>query len=244
VDTPHGNTVAWRYMPLEAFLDVLVHSRLFFCNSKRLPDKFEGSIPRRSRDAERARLAADGLAGRNLDEAMVDWEYVGHLLAQGSLINCWSLSPRESYALWKVYLAGSNAGVAVRSTVSKLRRALEEGGDAFPEDVFIGKVRYSDFIEPGQLNRFTAITTKHPAFQYESELRLIVLGYPKSEGGEDLPYNYSLGRYVQVDLDSLVERLHVSPFAGSWFDETIKKAVAQLSPLLVDRIVTSEMHDY
>ncbi len=34
------------------------------------------------------------------------------------LINCWSINPHESYALWKIYLGGEKNGVAVRSTIS------------------------------------------------------------------------------------------------------------------------------
>jgi hypothetical protein len=48
------------------------------------------------------------------------------------LINCWSVNQYENYALWKIYLGGEKNGVAIKSTVSKLRKSVELGMDSYP----------------------------------------------------------------------------------------------------------------
>lgn len=45
LDTPHGNTIVWRFMGLDKFLDLLTHRRLFFTNAKNLADHHDVSLP-------------------------------------------------------------------------------------------------------------------------------------------------------------------------------------------------------
>lgn len=45
---PHGNTVIWRYLGLEKFLDLLASNELFFTNAEKLTDKYEGVLPKRN----------------------------------------------------------------------------------------------------------------------------------------------------------------------------------------------------
>ena len=56
VPVPHGNSSVWRYWGLDKFLDLLVHSRLYFTNAERLTDRFEAMIPRRNLDVLRSQL--------------------------------------------------------------------------------------------------------------------------------------------------------------------------------------------
>ena len=125
VKTPHGNTIVWRYMALDRFLDLLVHQRLFFSNAATMTDQYEATVPRRNIEQRRKRLLKKGIHGRDLEESLATYEWKTNSLRDLTLLNCWSIDRFESYALWKIYLGGSKAGVAIRTSVSRLRKALE-----------------------------------------------------------------------------------------------------------------------
>ena len=111
-------------MTLEKFLDLLVHKRLFFVNAGKLTDAYEVSIPRKVIKKKKNDLRKTGLSDRDLDEEIAAFEWQHSPMRKLTLVNCWSFGRYESYALWKIYLGGSKAGVAIRSSVSRLKKAI------------------------------------------------------------------------------------------------------------------------
>ena len=87
------------------------------------------------------------------------------------------------------------------------------------------------------------MTTKNQFYKFENELRLFILNYPKSEGGHDTPYNLEIGRKYSVDINTLIDQIYLSPFAGNWFEDAFKKTIDKVSPNLANRIVLSEVQD-
>ena len=159
-------------------------SSLFFPNAIKLSAQYEVAVPKSSISKKRDELKSKGLTGRDLEEEMASFYWHTNPMKDLVLINCWSVNPHESYALWKIYLGGEANGVAIRSTVSNLRKAVEKGNDSYPEEFFIGKVQYKKHLNHDELSRLSIITTKKPFYDFEKELRLFVLNYPLSEGGE------------------------------------------------------------
>lgn len=149
----------------------------------------------------------------------------------------------ESYALWKIYIPGAKAGVAVRTNISRIKKAIERKNDPYPEDIYIGKVKYTNFLPEDSLSRFNLITTKREFYEYEKEVRLVILHYPRSEGGVKPPYDLGVGRYVGVDVETLIDQIYLSPFVGQWFEESIKSLIGSIAPNLKRRIVTSAIID-
>ena len=243
LETPPGNAIVWRYLGLEKFLDLLSHRRLFFTNALNLTDKYEISLPSNIVGAKRKELEKVGLSGRDLEEALAFFELSNQPMRELTLVNCWSLGQNESYALWKIYLGGSRAGVAIRTNLSRLKKGLAGGGDPFPEDIYIGKVQYRDFLPEKDLNRFRLITTKREFYEYEKELRLFILHFPRSEGGTKPPYKLGVGRYVAVDLNIMIDKLYLSPFMPSWFKDSIRRILNKVAPFLEERVVSSDIRD-
>jgi len=149
-------------------------------------------------------------------------------------VNCWNLSEVESAALWGLYVPPSG-GVAIKSSFAKLTGAFvaepadEEGSMA--NRVFIGSVSYVDYqktwIPEG--NSFYPFVHKRHSFVFEQELRAVIqevplVDDPSVEGGKvmDLSQPSPSGRPVRVDLDTLVEAIHVSPVADDWFAELVR----------------------
>ena len=221
VDTPHGNFSVWRYMAHWKFESLVRDSNLYFPNVAMLSDQYEVTVPDSALKAKRKDLMSQGLRDRDLEEALAVFHWKTDPMKELVLANCWSLTPHESYALWKIYLGGEKNGVAVRSTVSSLRRSLERGGDPYPEEFFIGKVRYRTHLKPDELSRLTVVTTKKPFYDFEKELRVFILNRPLSEGGCEPPYEIGLGRTVSVELAELVHSVYVSPFADSDYSDQV-----------------------
>ncbi len=63
-------------------------------------------------------------------------------------ISCWHHAEIENIAMWERYLPNRTPGVAIRSTVGRLKAALQpfrlkqEYGE---ESIFVGAVRYIDY---------------------------------------------------------------------------------------------------
>lgn len=203
IESPHGNIVIWRYLSLDKFIDLLISKQLFFTNAARMTDKYEGLVPKRNQEYLLKELKNNGYSSKDADLESQGRFYMTNSLREMTLLNCWTIDQNESYALWKIYLGGAKSGVAIKTTVGKLNRAIRKGNDRYDEDIFISKVNYTDFIKEEPDNRFNVITTKNKFYQYEKELRLFIFHYPLSEGGETPPYDLSVGRRLKVDLYEL-----------------------------------------
>lgn len=105
-DSIPANSNIWRYMPLEKFLDLITSHSLYFANAKTLTDQYEVTIP-------------NGLKDRYLkSHSLEEFNEISNKLDEVRsrlFLNCWSLQTGESYALWKIYLGGAKAGVAIKS---------------------------------------------------------------------------------------------------------------------------------
>ncbi len=124
--------------------------------------------------------------------------------------------------MWEVYLKGV-PGIAVQSTVKNLDLALNiDSGTGleklYNKKVDIGKVYYlaedEAIPEPDGFNGLNAVLWKRKSFEYERELRAVVIAPP-----EEL-YKYN-GMYIPVILNQLIERVIVFPKAPRWFSELV-----------------------
>ena len=232
----------WRYMAHWKLENFLSDSSLFFPNANKLSDQYEVSIPDSVLESKKSELKKSGLSGIGLDEELAVFHWETNPLKDLVLTNCWSVAPHESYALWKIYLGGETNGVALRSTVSSLRKAIEKGGDSYPEEFFVGKVKYHSHLKQDELARLSIITTKKPFYDFEKELRVFIINYPLSEGGTIPPYDIHTGRLVKVDVPILVHDIYVSPFADLSYSRDVG-ALLKNSGLKADLIKQSEIRD-
>lgn len=190
------DAVIWRYMDFTKLVLLLDRRALFFTRADRFSDKFEGSV-------------STLVARRDwLPEARAAAERT-RFLRERTGISSWHVNDHESAAMWELYLK-SDEGVAIRSTYGRLARAI----DPSRADVHLGLVRYIDFesdrIPDGRTSPFLH---KRRSFAHERELRGIVCS--------DEPLDRGL--FVDVDLDVLVERVYVAPYAPDWFYELVQR---------------------
>lgn len=244
LSVPNGNSLVWRYVSLEKFTKLLEDRSLYFCNAKRLSDQYEVTIPNSTVQVWRKQLAVQGYSPEDVEVEISirlnGWQYGG--MKDLTLINCWSVSPHESYALWKIYLSNKPEGVAIRSTAGRLKSAIRLGKDPYPETLYMGQVRYRNHIKSDELSRFNIVTTKKTFYKFEEELRLFILNYPLSEGGLIPPYDIAMGRNVSVDLEHLIQRVYVSPFAPDVVRHRVEDLLTS-ARLPLDLIRDSEIRD-
>jgi len=138
-------------------------------------------------------------------------------------VNCWHMNDYESAAMWPLYVPG-NEGIAIQSTVGRLKRAFEPS----LENVVIGAVRYidhsTDTIPRG--NFLQAFLHKRKSFEHERELRALVF-MPQNTDGVQGPVPED-GIDVTVDVRVLVEGIHLAPGSPVWFENTVRSTLKAL----------------
>ena len=220
----------WRYMDFAKLVFILVNKALFFPSGKTLSaqDKFEGqptiaevghvislAAPPSPEEIKTARdqvLAWSNGAGP--DDLTRQIEIVETI----AFFNCWHMNDDESDAMWKVYDTGGR-GVAIQSIVGGLRSSLAAATD---KTVYIGQIRY--YREPDNNPSKTNIYVwrfmrKRMAFQHEKELRAVVI----DEANRGL-----VGVNIPVNLDDLIGRVVISPYAEPWIAPLVKALASRL----------------
>ncbi len=191
----------WRYMKPERFVSLVEDSRAYFAAAAQFKDRFEGAVAVQS-----GNLPVDPRY-----EELEHREDAFRQLKRLTKINCWHRADYESDAMWKLY-AGESKGVAICSTASRLRDALQPfrlDPSYAVEDLWAGPVHYQDLtvvrMNVSMLDRFFC---KHRAFEWEREFRLAISLRSAEEFGVTVPEE---GIEVAVDVDALVERIVLGP---------------------------------
>lgn len=231
------DTVIWRYMDFTKFVSLLETQSLFFVRVASLEDPFEGSFPASQSPEKRVLeiLPSDVFPpGATVEvtpsAGLLDaWSWMRYW----AMVSCWHAVAHESAAMWKLY-APSNAGVAIRSTVGGLRKALGAPppcpGNFFGGDQFrIGMVEYVDYASfhiPID-NAAAPFFRKRRSFEHERELRALFMRWPvNAEGWEDHSQQpKDNGVLFPVDLGSLVCEIRIAPQAPRWYSVLVSKVV-------------------
>jgi hypothetical protein len=125
--------------------------------------------------------------------------------------------------MWDLY-ADTNHGIAVRTTVGRLRRSIDSaepprassGAPQYGDDrvsYFMGVVRYLDYEHDLLLPNtgLDYLTCKRRSYDYEHEVRLVVLSDTPVAGGQQ----------ITCSLNELVESIYVAPNAPPWFFDAV-----------------------
>jgi len=235
-------------MDLAKLVSLLANEALYFACPNELSDPFEGYLPKpyleplsdviqeyvndMRRRTERIANAIPKAELQRLDEGFADMK----VALQGAIrktslrfgVSCWHLSDHESEAMWKLYSA-SGQGIAIESTEQQLKAAIVPS-----ENLTIGRVKYVDFhkdpIEKG--HKHYLLFLKRKSFEHERELRAIL---PLPEAGK--------GTLVKCDLETLITRIHVSPFAPPYLKPIVEYLCAGKPRTLDKPVVQSTLLD-
>lgn len=225
---PAATTIIWRYMTLARFLELVRSRRLFFCRASKLEDRFEGSIPRvvnATLETWSAQYPFMDASDQMRNERIKNRDMFA--------INCWHVSDYESLAMWNQY--GGTEGVAIRSSVERLTRALTrrlQRDDHLWHEIYVGRVNYIDYAvdEFPRGDPLAPFIYKRKCYEHEKELRAVT---PISHSAELAKFSRwptefelnDIGIAIPVELSTLIEAIHVSPTAQGWFEGLVKESV-------------------
>ncbi|WP_292378601.1 DUF2971 domain-containing protein [Methanosarcina sp. UBA289] len=222
IESPENElTKIWRYMDFTKYVSILDTNSLFFADFRTFEDPIEGQFPNANRIQTMETLTKAFAGNSSMLEFLrkenpIDRSTKG-LHGSGSFCICgWHENDYESAAMWKLY-SDLEKGIAIQTTYKNLKECFFE---AKPK-VVIGKVEYLDYNEDSipwgnELKIYKPFVYKRRSFEYEHEIRAIVF-VPSGEKKEK-----TSGIYVPVSLDTLIEKVYVSPKSPKWFLNLVK----------------------
>ena len=130
---------------------------------------------------------------------------IGLQAREDTYICCWHQNDYESEAMWQLYSNDIANAIAIQTTTRRLYVSI--GKDP---RIDIGKVSYIDFTK-----RFSSINGsfwyKRKAFEHEREVRAIIYD----------PQQKSSGIYIPCNINELIEKIYISPYAHKWFFDLV-----------------------
>lgn len=224
-------------MDTPKLLSLLLRREIYLRRVDLLPDKFEGTTPKLAREMLLQGLAAGGLTPGQIESMVESWGGSRKPLRRTHYASCWCLQEHESEAMWRIY-CGADQGVAVVLPYSRLKASLQDDESS----TYIGTVTYIDYdkeIFPLG-NTFNTVMHKRREFLYENEVRVVSWRMPRKPVTEwieaDLPPSIAL----PWDPENLAQ-IVVSPYAPSWYLETVRETVRKITPALAERVAPSSM---
>ncbi|HLF52552.1 hypothetical protein [Flavobacterium sp.] len=198
------NKPIWRYMDFWKFLNLLESRALYFSNSENLGDNYEGRIPLFILDKM---LELDRKQGHTRNKDLND--FLEKTMRKNHLISSWSFADRESFAMWKMY-AKDKMGIAIETDLEALKNSF----DVTDRFIYIGEINYINdenyYFSTG--NMFYPFVTKLDFYHFENEIRCITVTGENEESSNKL---------VEVDLNILIKKIHISPNAKPEFKKLI-----------------------
>lgn len=198
------NEKLWRYMDFTKFISLLEESALFFSCVSKLNDPFEGSLSKLNKQLR-------PLIYKNKDPDTVSSLVIN--LRNEVAVNCWHASDYESAAMWELY-SKSEESVCIQSSYQKLSSVIGNNAE-------IGTVQYVDYTNEyiPEHDPYLVFLHKRKSFEHESEVRAIIKKLSNKNKGH--------GKMISVNLDSLIEKIFVSPNSPEWFLDLVTKTVSR-----------------
>lgn len=214
----------WKYMDFTKFISLITYQKIFLCRSDLFEDPYEGTFPRKILEYVHD-MKVDGV-----DKSTA--EYIKQMLnfnkkvRKHTYISCWHANDFESAAMWDLY-SKNDASIAIETTYADLKKLL-------PENAMIGMVNYIDYdkdIFPLN-NTFYPFTHKRKSFEHEREVRFLIQNLPLNSEKNMLEFEGAVTPNVvsiDVNLNSFVKRIHLSPRSPEWMLNLLKDVVGKYS---------------
>lgn len=178
---------------------------------------------------------------------------------QNTFITCWHSDFNESEAMWKLY--SKNDGIAIETTAEKLEKYLDYStfiNNSF--EVIINTVNYTDlnkeisYANGASTNELTGTPQgdssyffflKRECYKHEHEMRICISKRLEYQGipimDPKLKNNgYNVG--INVELHDFIDKIIISPFAASYYRETLISLLNGLNlKILAEKVELSKI---
>ena len=239
------NQVIWRYMNFEKFISLLQNKALFFstCFNMQKLDPFEGYYTKINLDELKDEK------GNNIrynQHAKGKPQEYRKIFLKNTFINCWHLNDNENSAMWNIYAPGTN-GLVIKSTIKCLEKSFKNKNN----EEYIGNIEYKDYylscikfdakkyveditrLAEQQVNintdkaiiltelkkyYYPLIMSKRKEYKFENEIRVVSPFIHNNDKNCIKDY----GKFIKVDLETLISEIIISPCADGWYVDLIK----------------------
>lgn len=233
ITLPDENIDLWRYMDIPSFLSLLVDQSLTFVRGDLFEDKYEGILPEMTAAAIDKQILQKIQTGK-IDSQYSNFSKILHSLKNQVYLNCWCKERHEMVHMWKIY--SKEKGVAIETNYETLKESIRSKETVLP--TLVNYVDFKNDIVSWASNGLTAFTLKRKEYKSENEFRLI-LSYPRIVEDQLLELENqkeidSLRRTLylntpvvkcEVDVNKLIKRIHLSPYAPKWYLNLIEDLV-------------------
>ncbi|PHM40808.1 hypothetical protein Xszus_00483 [Xenorhabdus szentirmaii] len=191
----------WKYMTFTKYIELISSKKLYLGKINGFRDIYEGTVTKHYKELHNKLVKQGEYTQQEVDDffnELKSFEKMAH-------INCWHENSYESAAMWDLY-GRTNESIAIETNFARLQNLL-------PDNVLLEKVKYldydSDLFPP--LNNLAPFVHKRNSFKHENEVRII-----KFENN-----NNKTGIKLDMNLNKLIEKVHVSPEAEPWFIDLV-----------------------
>ena len=208
ISIPDPDTVAWKYLDLSKFLDLLMSQKLFMSRSDKFEDQYEGTFSEPTFEEI-----------KKIAENNPEFLDVYKTQRKNVIISSWHINEYESFAMWQIFTQNSE-GLAIQSTIGRIQESLHLENQF---EQHIGKVNYIDYKKeyiPFD-DDFFPFLFKRKSFQYEREVRII-----SNLSSHNLSINE--GVKIDVDINKLIEKIYIHPKSENWYKNLVIQLVKQL----------------
>lgn len=218
-------------MDLAKFISLLANSSLYFACPIEFNDPYEGHLPvshikatakiqhnfiEEQRDVLKRLVAQapnldftsqQAKFDKILDDYIKESPAVTEQVVRKFGVSCWHQNEYESEAMWQIYSAAGQ-GIAIESTVAQLYNSIH-----IKDGLYIDDVRYADFQNDPIIKGYKhyGLMMKRKSFEHEKEIRALRM---LPEEGKGMLFN--------CDLNVLINRIHISPYAPRYFQEAVE----------------------
>lgn len=188
-------------MDLSEFIHLLYSKSLFFCNTRKFGDPFEGSLPEFNNNINEQKeyqISKELLHNKKIfqkstkSKTIPNWSYQSW--KNRVLVNCWHMNNSESAAMWNSY-SYRNSGIALQSTFQRLKDSIK----FCKEEIIIGEVQYlnyrNEWLKENSLLGWEIFLTKKRPYEYERELRALNIVYDNDPNNKELLNDFFLKNY-------------------------------------------------
>ena len=240
INPPRDKDTLWRYTDFEKFVNLLDTKSLFYTRADKFEDPYEGFIPQSMMEAYKQSLKR--VAPEKFVEAIMKGNEDSRKYV---MCNCWHQNEVESMAMWEKYHM-RNSGVAIKTTMQKMKNSLSG-----KFSVYIGKIEYiydntdddqymhnflKSKIKLAKKLAYFPYFRKRKEYEHEKEVRLVVDIDPfvmdalndqtvETFLETGLPDICDTGMSFNIDVNTLIDEVVVSPYAEDWITETVSSVV-------------------
>ena len=214
----HENLKIWRYIDFTKYVDFLNSKSLFFSRADKFQDPYEGRLSPFFEKSIRD-IVYKGVDSKAREDIVATLDK----FRENTYINCWSISNKQSAALWNFY-GNTETCIAIQSNLNKFENSFINENNYI---IHIDKTKYIDKPDKNFKNNFkgphSLFIYKRSSFYFETELRAIIQDFTIENKSKNLfKPKHELGVHIKMDLDKLVDNIYVSPLAKGWYYNLVK----------------------